>query len=299
MSKLNGEALVNGAVCLHVIFHRPYLLRVGSLAKVETTADKKMLRLNKMLFDSDEYRKMESLAGEFRRWIQTRAVDDRQSILAKGVDLVPIGVLDEVLSKLAEYEAAYMEAAEAFVARYPELVELAKGRLGDQFDGANYPSAGRMRAGCYVTRRVSDFGLPSVEKIGESVWLQEQKKAKELWDTAAAEIRYALREAFVELIRHLAEKLEPTGDRKRVLKDSAVRHVTEFLDLFEKRNLTDDTELAKLVEKARKVLEGKSPGDLRDSDSTRSRVFAGLQKVTGVLDKLVQDAPKRRIDFDD
>jgi hypothetical protein len=297
VSVRDAKAIMDQVVVLDLVFHRPGIYRKADVGKVETVADKTMLRLNKDIVNRKEYGEAVAVAGELRRWLLARCLP---SPLRRGTYLVPISMVGDISDKIEAAEVKYLSRFEAFFQAYPKLVENAKEQLKDQFDAGNYPSVRALRSAVWVERRFLDFGVPSEAKIGKALWESEKKKAEETWTNAAYDIQEALRDAFRSLVGHLAERLEPTPDgEKKVFKDTAVEKLLEFIDLFKARNIAGDAELEGLVIRARDVLKGKKPDKLRTSSVARGEVAGEMARVQAALDKLLEKAPKRRIVFED
>jgi hypothetical protein len=77
------------------------------------------------------------------------------------------------------------------------------------------------------------------------------------------------------------------------LRESAVKNLTDFLDTFELRNVTDDKELSAQVAKVRELLSGTSAATLRSSDMFREKIRAGMAKVTESLSGMVEEKAGR------
>ena len=291
------KKIMEDVVVLNLVFHRPGIHRRGDIEQVETESDKKMLRLSKEIVDSEEYTVVTALAGEARGWIRKRSLP---SPLKRGTFLIPLGLVDTVNSYLDEVESRYNSKAENFLAVYPQKVQEAKSRLRGQFDDRNYPSVGQMRSAFWLERSFLDFGVPSEQKIGRELWRQEKARAEKTWSATVEEIQDALRTSFRALVGHMAERLEPKPDGKRkIFKNTAIDKITEFIDLFQARNITNDAELEGLVAQARNVLAGKNPDSIRKSDVVRGEIAGEMVRVTTALDQLLIDSPRRQISFDD
>jgi len=291
------KKITEDVVVLNLIFHRPGIHRRGDMEQVETESDKKLLHLSKDIVDSEEYGTVTSLAGEARGWIRKRSLP---SPLKRGTFLIPLGLVDVVNTYLDEIESRYNSKAESFLAVYPQKVQEAKSRLRGQFDERNYPTVDQMRSAFWLERSFLDFGVPSEQKIGRTLWEQEKQRAEKLWSASVDEIQDALRTSFRALVGHMAERLESKPDGKRkIFKNTAIEKITEFVELFKARNITDDAELEGLVVQARNVLAGKQPDDIRKSDVIRGEIAGEMARVTTVLDQLLIDSPRRQISFDD
>ena len=158
-----------------------------------------------------------------------------------------------------------------------------------------------MRAAFYVDVRYLAFGVPEkLEGIRADIFQREQQKAEAEWRSASDDVRQALRAGLAELVDHMVERLRGNGDGKpKVFRDSLVGNLSEFLELFDPRNITDDAQLAQLVGRCRSVLDGVDANALRASDAIRTKVREGMAQVQSVLDTMVIDRPARRIVLED
>ena len=295
--KADVKKVLEDVVVLNLIFHRPGMYRRGDLDQITTDADKKMLHLSKDIVDSDEYGEIVTYANDVRKWVRKRT---SASPLKRGTFLAKLSVVDELNAYLDEAEPRYKSKAESFLAVYPQKVQEAESRLRGQFVARNYPTVGQMRPAFWVERSFFDFGVPSAQKIGRALWEQEKRRAEETWAATIEEVQDALRVTFRSLVGHLAERLEKQPDGKRkIFKVNTIDKITEFIDLFQARNITNDAELEGLVAQARNVLAGKNPDSIRKSDVVRGEIAGEMVRVTTALDQLLIDSPRRQISFDD
>jgi hypothetical protein len=298
------KQVIDNVIVLDVVFHRAGIRRKADISKIdakvtdeELATDKAMLGLTKSIVDSKEYTAAVKVTSDARAWLDRRSLP---SPLKRGTYLVPLSMVDDVNVYLDEVDKQYRAKVEEFLLVYPQQVENAKVRLANQFDQRNYPTIECLRASFWIERRMLDFGVPSPAKIGQELWQKEKARAEQSWSTAVDEIQIALREAFRTLVAHLAERLEPNPDgTKKIFKDTAIEKLVEFIDIFKNRNLTGDAELEGLVSQARNVLSGKRPESLRKNSSARGEVAGEMARVTVALDKLLVNASKRSIRFED
>lgn len=291
------KRIMDGVVVLDITFHRAGIRRKADLSKVETESDRSMLGLTKAIVDSDEYDAVLKLGYETRDWVAKRGLP---SPLKRGTFLVPVNSIVEVYEHLDEIEIEFDKRVDAFLKVYPRQVEEAREKLLDQFDEDNYPSAKQLKMAFWLERRLLDFGVPNEKKIGIAIWKKEKERAEKTWQLAVDDIQIALREAFRNLVGHLAERLELKPDgTKKVFAESAITKIIEFIDLFKNRNLTGDSELEGLVAQARDVLAGKKADALRKNVVARGEVAGEMARVTAALDELLETAPRRRISLDD
>jgi hypothetical protein len=75
----------------------------------------------------------------------------------------------------------------------------------------------------------------------------------------------------------MRDRLKDGPDGKPLrFKETTVSNLVAFLGSFDFRNVTDDTELKALVDKAREMLLGVSADDLRTTAGVRSKVQQGM-----------------------
>lgn len=281
------STIFDKTTCLSITFHMPGRTRHANKDKIDTEAEKSELVLSKRIFDSDNYRKCIRIAVKMRDWLESRALP---SPLKEGTYLIPSGLIDQVEAKVSEMRTEYAEAADAFIAEYPELIEQWRDKLKEHFDASNYPPAEVMRRRFWVQRIILDFQPARPDDIDQRQEIED----------AILEIKAALRQGLLDLVSKLAGMLSERKDgKKRGFRSDALEEFNEWMQLMPARLVVDDDQLKTLAEKAKKLLAGKSLDELRDMDSVRDKVRIGLEKVSKGLSGLLKEMPKRSFGFDD
>lgn len=141
-----------------------------------------------------------------------------------------------------------------------------------------------------------DFRTPEVIKEIDPEWYAELVKNEEAnLAIATSEITGMMREVLMEMVSHLQERLTPSADgKKKILHESAIDNLREFLNNFELRNVTNDKDLALEVEKAKALLVGTSAATLRSSEEWREKLRAGMEHITKNLGEMVVDKTGRK-----
>jgi hypothetical protein len=104
-----------------------------------------------------------------------------------------------------------------------------------------------------------------------------------------------MREKLLDLVTHLEDRLRPTDDgKKKVLRESPVANLQEFLTTFAQYNVTNDVELATLVSKAQELVGGTSAETLRTSDEWREKIRSGMESIKGQLSGMVEEKVGRK-----
>ena len=271
--------------------------RVSS-AMVEVDAEKDRIAVSKRLLESPELKVLSKFDGEIRQYLYKLSLP---SILKAGVYLIPMTLVPQVESKMKDFALKRKQLVEDFLAAYPQRKSEAAAELRGLFNESDYPTEAQIRKAFTFEWQYLNFGTPGkLNEISAAFFEEQQSKMQAKVAEAANEMRDALRVGLQELTSHLAERLAPGEDGgKKIFRDTAVKKVKEFLELFDAKNITDDAALTTLIAKSRAVLDGVDPNSLRKNDALRSTVQAGMADIAKQLDGLLTDAPTRHIVFEE
>lgn len=260
--------------------------------------DENAIGTSKELIDSKEYDAIVSLDNSIRATISGYALPAH---FKAGIYLVPVSMIEEIDDMISKYKVQRENLVGEFLKTYKQSVKEAQTRLGGLFDANDYDSITDIADAFTVEYSYIDLGLPkNLGSINGEIFKREQQAFNDKMINAAEEIQQGLRQAFRDLIEHMAERLQPGEDgKKKIFRDSLITNLAEFMERFKSRNITDDDELATLVDKARELLKGKNAEILRDSEMFRQQVNAGLGEIKTALNGMVTDAPRRKFSFDD
>lgn len=289
-----GNGIRSKAICLNLTVSRLGTRRRVPSGMVEADVqDKTLLKVAKVILDADALDAVGRVDGQAKAWLYARALES--PLFRAGIYLIPLGLVEEVDAKLKAVEAERATCIDAFLAMYDAIRDNARVRLAGLFDPTDYPSVAAVRATFGMRWQWIGFDAPAqLESLNRELWQREREKAGAAWAEAADDIRLALRATCAELVAHLAERLQPAADgKRRVFRDSAVTNLTQFLDLFDKRDVTSDAELQALVGQARAILSGVDAEMLRGTDRFRSRMRDALLDVKTALDGLVQTGGRK------
>jgi hypothetical protein len=179
--------------------------------------------------------------------------------------------------------------------RYDELRNAARNRLGDLFNASDYPPT-----------LVGAFGIecdfPNVEppeylrRLSPQLYEAECSRVQDRFNQAVALAEQAFSEELARLVDHLSNRLSGSEDgQPRIFRDSAVTNLTEFFERFGRLNIRSNEQLDELVTRARAVIGGVQPQQLRDSQNLRQHVSTQMASIQSSLDQLLVDRPRRRI----
>jgi len=286
---VTAEELFRKAVCMSVSLNKPGLMRTGDLDLVGTDADRKRLRLRKLLVQCDEYDEICTLDGRIRRFMKKHSY---KSNLRSGIYLVPLAELEEIDTEVQKLFVERTVLVGRFLNVYPAEVESARSALNSQFREKDYPSQEQLASEFSTAIEYIEWGVPGqVATISQSIYHRAQQNAETRLMRATEEIRLAVRQAMLGFVDNIRNKLTPgeDGKRKRFTR-AALENLGEFLDHFANRNLTNDGELATLVEEARGLVEGKEVDHFKTDSGALREAFESL---TDRLQEMVELAPVR------
>jgi hypothetical protein len=291
-----GMNLAKETVCITVSFGLLGNSRKVSNSAVDVDADKALIHVSKTLLDSPELDLIKKLDGEMRRRLYDLCLP-----FDVGIYLLPNKLISQTVRELREFKAKRAILVERFISAYESLRNDAQIRLRSLYNPKDYPNSDVVRSRFYCDWQFISFGTPdSLAAISQELFEQEKQKQVSKWQSASDEITAIMRQSLADLVSHLKERLEPSPDGKqKVLRESAVTNLTDFLKTFDLRNVTNDSELADLAAKCREILSGRSADQFRESENLRRTVSQDLSAIKSNLDRLVSDKPSRKFRFEE
>jgi hypothetical protein len=291
-----GENLARETVCVTVSFGLLGNSRKVSNSAVEVDADKSLIKVHKTLLESKELDAIRKADGELRRYLYDICLP-----FDVGIYLLPVKLIQTVDTKLRTYQMERETLVDTFMTAYPRLCETAAVQLRGLFNPRDYPSERIVRSKFDFEWRYVSFGTPdALRGISSGLFNEERDKAARRMEQASDEITAVMRATMAELVSHLRDRLTPGADGKaKILRDTAVTNLTEFLGTFSLRNVTNDADLARTVADCSRILSGLDMEVLRNVSSFRSKVQADMTAVSQELDKLVSEKPSRKFRLDD
>lgn len=274
--------------------------RKVSTDAVEVDSDKTLLRVSKKILDCPEYLEITQAVGALKKFLKARAIPGCRFIKG-GIYPVPANRVTEIDAAVQEMIAVYNGRVTRFCEVYEARSEEARARLNVLGDAADYPPLDKVKGAFGIETEYVTLGPPSnLKAISREIWQREEQRAKAACVEAAGQVRDAMRTMFADLVGHMTERLTPSDDGKpKKFKESMIANFKEFLETFQDRNITDDEQLAGLVEKARGILAGKKVEALRRDLDTRAIAAQRLGEIKTALDSMVTERPTRAIDLDE
>jgi hypothetical protein len=293
------------AVCLSVKMGMLRTRRRIKSDQIETDADKSMVHVAKDIMESEQLHAVEQFHGQVRAYLKGRCLP---SPFRSGVYLIKLQLVGEVMDALGQFEQQQKELIEAFMTFYAECYEkrndpeweTAK-KLGSLFDASDYPDPAEVRKAFRFQTQIWEIGTPgALRKIDRALYEREAAKMQNVWEEARQSITGVLLQEFRDMTAKMADRLAPGEDGKpKIFRDTLVSNLQEWLDVFDKRALTDDQELIDYVKKARAMVSGIKPETVRESESLKAELASEMKNLTANLDKAIVERPGRMIQLED
>lgn len=290
-----GQSLLENTFCVRV-----RLGRLGNTKKVQSSqvdvgenVDKDFTRTSKKLIESSAFEKIAKIDSKIKRYIYNDCLPYTEA----GFALIPDSQLMIVETKLREWKLEREAAVEEFIEAYPRLCKEAAKHLGKLYAEGDYLPIDYVRSRFYFAWNYVSFGVPDkLRKISQQVFDEEKDKMSAMVVDAAQNVRDVMAQTFLELVAKLRDRL---SDDKKSLRESYVQDLKDFIFTFDLKNVTNYTELEREVERAKKLLEGKSFDAIRNTDDLQRELQKGMSVIAANVDKLVANKPNRKFRADE
>jgi soluble cytochrome b562 len=284
---------------------------VESVLSDKTTFDHDWVTSSKRLLDAKEFDDIRTIVGRLKRMLERRCIvakggpgADKPALrrfLKSGVYVLPLGLVAEVDAEIQAYRDEFNAAVEKFLDVYPRLRDEAKAKLGDLFDVADYPPVEALKRSFAIDVSYLNVSTPkALESVSREIFQREQEQAKKQWAEASAEIRQVLRTGFEGVVSWMVDALKPAqeGERQKQFRGASIQRLLEFLNDFEAKNLTQDSDLADLVAKTKALLDGEDIESIQKaskSDDWRTDMAEKFGEIKESLEPLLSEPAERLI----
>lgn len=294
----NPDVLTAKTICLALKRSKFGNTKNTSMAPVEVNADKSLLKMSKRLLDSPELKAIDQHDGK----VQKRLSNLGHSAMFKGgIYLISIPMVENVDLLMHEFAAERTVLVDAACHMYQTRVDETTARLKVVANPFDYPPVEAFRAKFSFTWNWITFDTPTrLKAISAALFEQERLKAADQLASLADECRNAMRAQMLKLVAHMKERLTPSEDGKtKKFTKGTVANLNEFLNMFEMKDITDDSDLGALVKQARAAMEGLDAKDLQSDELIRQKMQQVFGELETSLSTMVVTAGDRDITFDD
>jgi|PlaIllAssembly_1097288.scaffolds.fasta_scaffold04219_7 hypothetical protein len=250
--------------------------------------EKGWMKANKNLIDRKKLDDIQSYISDARKLISSVSLP----FPIKGIYFIPNDSVEKVNEGLSQIASGMLNSVDEFADHYNMYIEEAR-EESEEFNEQDYPLDIKSRFG--ISWRFFEMTIPS--SITNEMKAEENKRFNDLMQQAKHEAVLALRTGFAEIVTHLTDTLSGKldGEEKR-LRASSIEKVTEFFKEFQSKNVFNDSELESLIKKAKNVVRGVTPKDLREDEDLTKQIHKQLGEIKKELDSSTEKV-RRRFSF--
>lgn len=250
--------------------------------------DASLIHVSQDLIDKKFIKAIAKHDKRFTNWVKAHTVPS--PIKFQGAYLMRLSEVELIDSTTLEFANTRRMLVNAFGERWDAVVADAKRKRGPFFDPSDYPSFSSVRPRYIVEARWLSFNVPAaLAQINKAIYERESQKAQLFFADAAQEARDAARVALKGMLDHLLSQLgnDESGKPKRFMGGSVTK-LKEFIEMFiGGGDLTGDGEMKAIAQKAKDILSGVNPADVRKEEGLRSSLETAVKAITNEASKLV------------
>lgn len=204
----------------------------------------------KTLINGEELRELSNEGARARRLIYNNALP-----WIGGASILPVGSMAALKVKLEQQAERFNAAADKFVAKYDQLREEARKRLGDLYSDDDYPPAAVMRDKFRIAIYWLPVGAtnPAQMKLVDDVAKEIAKSALQAQADATREAKHDLGKRIRETVLGLAEALEHfetragQADARPIFREARLDAIDQLYDLVANCKLDDSGDMEELA----------------------------------------------------
>jgi hypothetical protein len=189
----------------------------------------------------------------------------------------------EYTQKMAKYRKEMEDALNAFEPEYPNLIAIAKTKLGKRFDPREYPNPSAIR-----THFNLSFDFQPIPKGEDFMGLPKQqldKLAQHLNNQTQTMLENAMQENWVRMREVIAAMVERLSSPDKRFHSTLVENVREAVRLTAHLNATKDKRIEAVRQYADKHLCQHDAEELRKNPTLRVQVAGHAQSAIDMMDK--------------
>ena len=255
--------------------------------------DKALITVSKELFDSPTLAEIKTFDGHTRAWLRNKCLP-----FQRGVHFLSYGLVELVHRELIRRRAQRRALVDRFLEEYPNLCrDIAKRLTKKYYNPADYPALEDVAASFRMNWRFFKFGVPEeLAQVSPEVFEKARADAAAGLKQAAAHIEEIMTAEALKLVSKLRDALTPGADgRKRKLCDATFTNLADFLAFFDHRNVTNNTDLKKIVDDLRSQLGATDIQEIRKTKELRAHLGKQMSAITDQLEGMIERVPRRKI----
>ena len=242
-------------------------------------------RYNKQLLrEAERLESLRSLSGQIRQYFYKITLPWSD----EGYRLLPAHFYFELTTKMREFEQAFAQQVEEFLAVYPSYIEQVRPELNGLFREEDYPSTEKLRNKFGVKLEV--LPIPSGNDFRVTLSEEEQARvAREIDDNVRQSLQKGTEDLWTRLKGVVAHMVERLNEHESRFHASLVTNIGELVDLLPSLNVNQDAELDRFAEEIRNRLCGFTARDLKKNEILRTATANDAAEILTKMDAVLRE----------
>ncbi|MFZ0272068.1 MAG: hypothetical protein WB524_00760 [Acidobacteriaceae bacterium] len=242
-------------------------------------------RYNKQLLrEAERLESLRSLSGQIRQYFYKITLPWSD----EGYRLLPAHFYFELTTKMREFEQAFSQQVEEFLAVYPSYIEQVRPELNGLFREEDYPSTDKLRNKFGI--RLEVLPIPSGNDFRVTLSEEEQARvAREIDENVRQSLQKGTEDLWARLkgvVSHLIDRLNEPESRFHA---SLVSNICELVDLLPRLNVNQDGDLNRFAGEIRDRLCGFTARDLKKNEILRVATANDAAQILTKMDAVLRE----------
>ena len=242
-------------------------------------------RYNKQLLrEAERLESLRALSGQIRQYFYKITLPWSD----EGYRLLPAHFYFELTTKMREFELAFVQQVEEFLAVYPSYIEQVRPELNGLFREEDYPSTEKLRNKFGVKLEV--LPIPSGNDFRVTLSEEEQARvAREIDENVRQSLQKGTEDLWTRLkgvVAHMVERLNEPESRFHA---SLVTNICELVELLPRLNVNQDEKLNRFAGEIRDRLCGFTARDLKKNEILRAATANDAAEILTKMDAVLRE----------
>lgn len=211
---------------------------------------------------------------------------------ARGVGLIPVNRYMAFMEDMRQAKAAFDTEAKYILGNIDNILQNAAAVNGGLFERKNYPAYQELEDAMYFS--IEATPVPAANNFDELAGLSEEdieKLKAEAVVTEHSRTESIIKDLFSRLftsLQHAAERLDTTetGEQK-IFRDTLLENIEKAVVAAETLNVTDNAEMASIVQEVKKALDGITASDLRKDLALRAQTKEAVENIVKKVEEFL------------
>lgn len=242
-------------------------------------------RYNKQLLrEAERLESLRSLSGQIRQYFYKITLPWSD----EGYRLLPAHFYFDLTTKMRDFEQAFAQQVEDFLAVYPSYIDQVRPELNGLFREEDYPSRDELRNKFGV--RLEVLPIPSGNDFRVTLSEEEQARvAREIDENVRQSLQKGTEDLWTRLKGVVARMVERLNEPESRFHASLVTNIGELVDLLPRLNVNQDEELNRFAGEIRDRLCGFTARDFKKNEILRAATAKDAAQILTDMDAVLRE----------